>query len=148
MYKHILIATDGSELAGKALDHGLSLTKAAGATATVVIVTEPVQAFEIAQTVRTGGGNPFEQYEAAWGAHAKRILDKAADAAGKVGVPCDGVHVKDQHPAEGIVKTAEEKRCDLIVMASHGRRGVGQILLGSQTTKVLATTRIPVLVVR
>src|SRR5690606_1669112 len=73
MYKHILIATDGSELADKALDHGLSLAKAAGATATVVIVTEPVQAFEIAQTVRTGGGNPFEQYEAAWGAHAKRI---------------------------------------------------------------------------
>jgi nucleotide-binding universal stress UspA family protein len=148
MYKHILIATDGSELATKALEHGLAVAKRDNAKVTVVTVTEPWSAFDAAHQARQGLRDPIGHFEEIAAAAAKRILDPAAERAGAQGVTCDVVHVKDQHPAEGIVAIAKEKGCDLIIMASHGRRGVSKLLLGSQAYEVLAHCSVPALIVR
>jgi nucleotide-binding universal stress UspA family protein len=76
------------------------------------------------------------------------ILDSAAQKAKVAGVTCELVHIPDQHPAEGIIAIAEQKSCDLIVMASHGHRAVKRLLLGSQVNEVLAQSKVPVLIVR
>ena len=148
MYNHILIATDGSELASKALAHGIALAKEHKALVTVVTVTELWSALDMARETRQGNRDPLGQYEAVAVAAAKRILDKAGQIATSQGVPCNLLHVPDQHPAEGIVTTAKERGCDLIVMASHGRRGVDRILLGSRAYEVLTHSKVPVLIVR
>jgi nucleotide-binding universal stress UspA family protein len=148
MYKHILIATDGSELATRALEHGLELAKRDGARVTAVTVTEPWSAMDIAHDVRQGQPNPIARFEELAAAAAGRILDGASERARARGVTCDRVHVKDQHPAEGIIATAKDKGCDLIVMASHGRRGVKRLLLGSQAHEVLTHCSVPALIVR
>lgn len=148
MYKHILIATDGSELATKALEHGLALAKHNNARVMVVTVTEPWSAFDMAQEAREHLSDPIGQFEAIAVATANHILDDAIQRANAHGVTCDRVHVKDQHPAEGIVATAKGKGCDLIVMASHGRRGVSRLLLGSRAYEVLTHCSVPTLIVR
>jgi nucleotide-binding universal stress UspA family protein len=145
MHKHILIATDGSELAGKAVADGLALAKALGARATAVTVTD---------IFPTGPYSPIpfpatiERYEAAAAEGASRILTLVAEAAAQLGVSCRTVHVKDQTPAEGIIATAAAEGCDLVVVASHGRRGVSRLLLGSQAQKVVALSPVSVLVCR
>ncbi|MGE5772070.1 MAG: universal stress protein [Hyphomicrobiales bacterium] len=146
MYKHILIATDGSELAGRALAHGLALAKELNAPVTVVTVTQPWSAPEMA-LFSAGKANldPVRQFEDMAAASAKVILDAAAQNAG---VTCEFVHIPDQHPAEGIIAIAEQKSCDLIVMASHGRRAVKRLLLGSQVNEVLVHSKVPALIVR
>jgi nucleotide-binding universal stress UspA family protein len=148
MYKHILIATDGSELATKALEHGLALAKQVNARVTVVTVTEPWTPLDMAHEARLHRPDPIGHFEELATAAAKRILDGAALCGNAYGVPCDLVHVNDQHPAEGIVATSKEKGCDLIVMASHGRRGMSRLLLGSQAYKVLSHCSVPALIVR
>jgi nucleotide-binding universal stress UspA family protein len=148
MYKHILIATDGSELAGRAVAHGLALAKDVGARVTLVTVTQPWSPFAIAPEDRQGKPGWLFQFEDMVAASAKAVLDAAAQKAKTVGVACELVHLPDQHPAEGIVAIAEEKGCDLIVMASHGRRAVGRLLLGSQVSEVLAHSKVPALIVR
>lgn len=145
MYRHLLIATDGSELADKAVAQGLALTKVLGAKVTGVTVTEPLI------SLVAGDASvvlPVQDYERAAAAQAARILERVTTAAKTTGVPCEVVHVKEQFPAEGIVETAKARGADLIVMASHGRRGLSKLLLGSETTKVLSQTSIPVLVCR
>ena len=148
MYKNILIAIDGSVLASHALVHGLALAKEVKAAVTVVTVSKPWSALEMAQEAQLHKPDPVGQFEAMAAASAKTILDAAAQAASQAGVACEFVHVADQRPAEGIIATAEKKGCDLIVMASHGRRAVGRILLGSQVSEVLAHSKTPTLVVR
>ncbi len=148
MHKHILIATDGSELASKAAAYGIALAKEHKALVTVVTVTEPWSAFNLALEAGLSNPNPVGQYEAEAAAAAKRVLDKVAQIAMSQGVACNLVHVPDRHPAEGIVATAKEKGCDLIVMATHGRRGIDRILLGSQAGEVLTYSTVPVLIVR
>jgi nucleotide-binding universal stress UspA family protein len=148
MYKHILIATDGSELATKALEHGLALAKRDNARVTVVTVTEPWSALDIAHDARLHRPDPIGHFEELATAAANRILDDAAQRGNAHGVACERVHVKDQHPAEGIVATAKDTGCDLIVMASHGRRGVSRLLLGSQAYEVLTHCTVPALIVR
>ena len=148
MYKRILIATDGSELAGRAVAHGLALAKAVNAPVALVTVTQPWSALQLAHEARLGSTNPINQFEDMAVASAKAILDAAAQKAKAAGVACDLVHVADQHPAEGIIATAGKQGCDLIVMASHGRRGVGRLLLGSQASEVLAHSKVPTLIVR
>jgi nucleotide-binding universal stress UspA family protein len=145
MYRHLLIATDGSELAAKAVTHGFALAKALGAKVTGVTVTEPLA------SLITDDANivlPLRDYERAAAANAARILGEVTTAAGKSGVPCDVVHVKEHFPAEGIVEAVKARGADLIVMASHGRRGLSKLLLGSETTRVLSQSSIPVLVCR
>jgi nucleotide-binding universal stress UspA family protein len=148
MYKHILIATDGSALATKALEHGLALAQCFGARATIVTVTEQWSAFDMAQEAREHRTDPIGQFEAIAAAAAKRILDNALERAKALGVACDAIHVKDQYPAEGIIATAKDRDCDLIVMGSRGRRGIARVLLGSQAYEVLTHCKVPALIVR
>jgi nucleotide-binding universal stress UspA family protein len=145
MYKHILIATDGSDLAARAVEQGLNLAKTLSAKATAVTVTEPWTA---AVSGEWAVAFPVEEYEKAAAANADKILSSVSETAGKIGVSCETVHVKDQFAAEGIVDEAKERGCDLIVMGSHGRRGVVKFILGSQASRVLTHTTIPMLIVR
>lgn len=148
MYHHILIATDGSELAGKAVNHGMALAKRLNIPVTAVTVTEPWSVLELGRMARQGNQNPIGQFEDMATAAAASILDKVKQVASSQGVACDVVHVQDQHPAEGIIAAAKEKGCDLIVMASHGRRGFDRVLLGSQANEVLTHSKVPALIVR
>lgn len=145
MYAHILIATDGSELAGRAVEQGLTLAKTLGSKVTVITVTEPWTA---AVSGEWAVAFPVEEYEKAAAANAQRILQQATDAAARIGVSCETVHVKDQFAAEGIVDEAQSRGCDLIVMGSHGRRGVVKFILGSQATRVLTHSATPMLICR
>jgi nucleotide-binding universal stress UspA family protein len=145
MYKNILIATDGSELAEKALRDGISLGKAIGAKITVLTVTIPFHIFttnvQMIEDIRP-------QYNKRMEEQAANILGAAVDAAKAAGIACDTVHVEHEHPYQAIIDTAVSNGCDLIEMASHGRRGVSAILIGSETLKVLTHSKIPVLVHR
>ena len=144
MYKHILIATDGSEFAGRAVTTGLALARALKARVTAVTVTEQWSAMVTGEPALVF---PIEEYEKAAAENAARILSGVSTTAKAAGVECETVHVNG-FPAEGIVETAKAKGCDLIVMASHGRRGLSKLLLGSQTTRVLTLSAVPVLVCR
>ena len=146
MYKHLLISTDGSDVAQKGVDQGLALAASLGAKATIVTVTEPFPAYASA----AGGWIPTEMagYAEAQKEFADRTLGRAAEGAGKLGVAIETLHVPDAQPVETIVETAKSRGCDLIVMASHGRRGLGRLLLGSTTAEVLSHGATPVLVVR
>ncbi len=145
MYKHILIATDGSELAQKAVEQGLTMAKLMSAKATVVTVTEPWSATVSGDMVIAF---PIDDYEKTTAAEAEKILAGVQATAGKIGIACTTQHVKDRYPAEGIIETAASLGCDLIVMASHGRRGISRLLLGSQTNRVVTLSTVPVLVCR
>ena len=145
MYKHILIATDGSELAYKAVVQGLALAKAVGAQVTAVAVTEPWATMAPPEVLN----EPFvQEFERAAAERAKKILDGVTALAKDANVACATLHVRDRFPAEGILEAAARGGCDLIVMASHGRRGVAKFLLGSQTSEVLTHSGVPVLVCR
>lgn len=145
MYKHILIATDGSELSRKAVTDGIQLAKALGARITTVTVAKTqfpvvVEGIEI-------GPSAEERAQSANG-QAARILDEVSAEARRQGVRCEIVSAIDEHPHRTIIDTVEARGCDLIVMASHGRRGIKALLLGSETQKVLTHSKTPVLVHR
>jgi nucleotide-binding universal stress UspA family protein len=144
MYKHLLIATDGSELAQKAVEHGLTLAKVLGAKATVVTVTEPWNVVMVVPDAAV----PLADYEESAAAGAAKVLIGASEAAEKIGTACEILHVKDRYPGVGIIETAKEKGCDLIVMASHGRRGFRRLILGSVANEVVTDSHIPVLIYR
>jgi nucleotide-binding universal stress UspA family protein len=145
MYSNILIATDGSELAGKAVEHGIALAKRIDARATALTVSPPFHVFTTdAQMIE----DTPAQYEVRMQRRAEKILGAVAHAAGEAGVLCEAVHVGHEHPYQAIIDTAVLKGCDLIVMASHGRHGIAAIVLGSETIKVLTHSKIPVLVHR
>lgn len=148
MYKKILIATDGSELATKAVRAGLELAKALNADVTLVTVTERWPVVETAAQAEMGVKDPVGHYEALAQRGAQSTLAAAAEVAGEVGVDCEQVHVRDRYPASGILETAEKEEADLIVMASHGRRGLNKVLLGSVANEVVSGSKIPVLIVR
>lgn len=148
MYKNILIATDGSEFANTAVNHGLELAKSTGASATIVTVTELWSALEMAQKTKVGSVHPIDDYEATAAEAARHVLESAEKIAMDHGVICETLHVKDKHPAEGIIETAKSKGSDLIVIASHGRRGIQKILLGSVANEVLTHSKLPVLVIK
>ncbi len=145
MFTHILIATDGSDLAGKAVATGLELAGHIKCKVTVVTATEPWSAMMLGEPAALAF--PIEEYEQAVAERAGRILAAVKDLAEKQDIPCATVHVKE-FPAEGIIDTAKSKGCDLIVMASHGRRGVARVLLGSQAARVLTLSSVPVLICR
>ncbi len=148
MYKNILIATDGSDLAGKAVAQGLALAKQLNAKVTAIIVTEPWNAMAMAALAERSVRNPVADYDDRAAAVARDVLGLVSEAAKSQQVACTTLHVKDRYPAEGIVETAKEKGCDLIVMASHGHRGLSKLLLGSQAHKVVTLSTLPVLVCR
>ncbi|MCC6888998.1 MAG: universal stress protein [Hyphomicrobiales bacterium] len=148
MYKSILIATDGSELADKAVVHGVGLAKLHQAKVTLVTVTEIWSAFAMAHDYDQHKRDPIGQYEAMAAEGAKRVLDKAAAVAREQGVECRLMHVPDKRPADGIIEAADEIGADLIVMASHGFRGLNRMLLGSQANEVVTRSKVPVLIMR
>jgi nucleotide-binding universal stress UspA family protein len=141
VYKHILIATDGSYLSEQAIEHGIALAKALNARATALTVLEPLDASAF-------DPKTAEQYEKHVAARAVKYLDVAKDTAARSGVDCDLVQVESDQPYKAIIDTAEKRKCDAIVMASHGRRGISAVVLGSETVKVLTHSMIPVIVVR
>jgi nucleotide-binding universal stress UspA family protein len=145
VYKHMLIASDGSELAGKAVAAGFELARQLGAQVTVVTVTEPWTVFVAGDAAF---GFPIDEYQRSTNESATAILAGASKLARKAGITCATVHSKDQFPSEGILETAAKHNCDLIVMASHGRGGLGRLLLGSVATKVLTHSKVPVLICR
>lgn len=137
MHKHILIATDGSELAQRGVATGLALARATGAKVTAVTVSEP-----LTHLVPDVGfiEMPEDNEE------ALQALEIAAEAARRADVRCETVHVKNQYPAEALLREAEVRHCDLIVMASHGRGALGRALLGGETVRVITLSHVPVLV--
>ena len=145
MYTNVLIPTDGSELAGKAVRHGIALAQRIGAKTTVLTVLLPFHVFttDTDMLEDTPG-----QYKTRMHNHAEKPLGAVANATQTAGVACETVQVEHEHPYQAIIDTADAKGCDLIVMASHGRHGISAIVLGSETVKVLTHSRIPVLVHR
>jgi nucleotide-binding universal stress UspA family protein len=146
MYQHILIPTDGSELAHKAVVHGLSLAKAVGAKITALTVEPSFNVYDVPASKVNLMSAAFDEYAKHARAHSASILDRIADNAKAAGVQCETIQVIQDHPYKAIVATAEEKGCDLIVMASHGRSGIAALVLGSVTARVLTQTILPVLV--
>jgi len=146
MYRHILIPTDGSELAHRAVTHGLALAKSVGAKVTALTVEASFDVYGVPASKVHEMSAAFAEHAEHAKAHAAKILSGVADAAKAAGVSCETLQVVEDHPYEAIVATAKDKGCDLIVMASHGRSGIAAIVLGSVTTKVLTHTSIPVLV--
>jgi nucleotide-binding universal stress UspA family protein len=145
MYANVLIPTDGSELAAKAVQHGIALAKRIGAKVTVLTVLPPFHTFSTDPQMIE---DTPAQYKARLQRDAEEILETVARAARTAGVACEIVQVQHEHPYRAIIETADTKGCDLIVMASHGRHGISAIILGSETLKVLTHCRIPVLVHR
>ena len=143
MYRHILIPTDGSELAEHAVTNGLTLAKSVGAKVTVLMVEDRLDAWSLAEQ---GAVGEVAKYTEQVKKQAAKVLDRAAGAAKQAGVSCDTMQVDAVQPYQAIIATAAERGCDLIVMASHGRSGVSAIVLGSVTNKVLTHTKTPVLV--
>ena len=146
MYRHILIPTDGSELAHKAVIHGLSLAKSVGAKVTALTVEPSFNVYGVPASKVYQMSAAFAEHADQANAHAAKTLSGVADAAKAAGVPCEILQTIHDHPYQAIVATAKEKGCDLIVMASHGRGGIAAVVLGSVTTKVLTHTAIPILV--
>jgi nucleotide-binding universal stress UspA family protein len=145
MYTNILIPTDGSELAGKAVRHGIVLAQKIGAKVTALTVLPP---FHVFTTDTQMIEDTPAQYQARMQKHAEKTLGTVTQAAQAAGVACETVHIEHEHPYQAIIDTAASKGCDLIVMASHGRHGISAIVLGSETVKVLTHSKIPVLVHR
>lgn len=145
MYYHILIPTDGSPLSTVAVEHSIDFARDANAKVTVLTVVSPFHVFATDAGELTDTRADYEQRTRT---HAAQILTDAQLKAKACGVPCDVVQLESDVPYDAIIKTAEKWGCDLIAMASHGRRGVAAIVLGSETLKVLTHSKIPVLVYR
>lgn len=144
MFKHILIATDGSEVATRAVSGGLELAKKLAARVVVMTASEPLPATVTAETI---AANFPEEYVKATRLQAAKVLDAVRGEARALGVECETLHVTN-FPAEAIIEAAKANACDLIVMGSHGRRGIARLLLGSQATKVVTLSSVPVLIYR
>ena len=149
MYANILLSTDGSEVATKGVKHGIALAKALNAKATVITVTEPLPVYY--GSGHDSGWIPtqqeFDRFDAACKERAAGVLDEARVLAEQIGISVELLHVPNAHPATAIIEAAKFRGCDLIVMASHGRRGLSKLFLGSQTSEVLMNGSVPVLVV-
>ena len=143
-YKHILIPTDGSEVTSKAVEAAVSLAKALGAQLSAITVKEPFPYGAISEFQPS----PPQEFFDAQERHAESRLRALVNAAQAAGVDCKAYAVEAAQPWEAIIEQAKALDCDLIVMASHGRRALGRLLLGSQTSEVLARCGVPVLVIR
>jgi nucleotide-binding universal stress UspA family protein len=145
MHTHILIPTDGSDLSDEAIQYGTALAKAVNAKVTGVTVITPFHFLSVEPEMVA---DTLESYRERMTTVAAQRLSKLKQAANAAGVSCEVVHLEHEHPYKAIIDVANNKACDLIVMASHGRRGISAIVLGSETLKVLTHSTIPVLVYR
>lgn len=147
MFKHILLPTDGSPVSSKAVKRGIEFAKKIGARVTALHV---VSSFRFMAGEGAMELNPAlrKRFEDEGRARGKEILEAIAKQARAKGVRCATVCVAGDQSFNDIVATARRSKCDLIMMASHGRRGISSLLLGSVTSKVLLHSKVPVLVVR
>ena len=144
MFKKILLPTDGSELSGKAIDGGLVFAKALGASVVGVTVIGPYSYSNLSEY----RPESLDDYEQRMLKVAAERLGRVADAAARAGVAVETKTVKSFSPYEAIIDAAKSTGCDVIFMASHGRKGLSAVLLGSETQKVLTHSTIPVMVYR
>lgn len=148
MYKHILLPTDGSSLSAMAVKQGIKFAKAVGAKITAINVTPEYQMMIDEGFVMPTVMSIRERFERETTTRSRKLLDEITSDAQAAGVACVGVTMVSGVPYEAIIKQAKKSKCDMIMMASHGRKGLSSILLGSETAKVLTHSTIPVLVVR
>ena len=141
MYANILLSTDGSDVVRKGVKDGIALAKGLNAKVTVITVTEPPSPMMWIPTQES-----VDRFDAACKVRAGKVLDEARAMAAQIGISAELLHVPNAPPATAIIETAKSRGCDLIVMASHGRRGLRKLFLGSQTSEVLADGSVPVLV--
>lgn len=147
MYRHILVPTDGSAIAEKAVEGAIGYAREAGAR---VLFFTAVPEYEVpGQTeLMAKHAMPLHEYERRAAERAAAILEKVAGRAGNAGVACGTDHALSDHPAQAIIETARKHGCDAIFMATHGRRGFAALLHGSETREVLVNSDIPTLVYR
>lgn len=145
MFKHILIPTDGSDLSRKAVLYGVQIAKEAGAKVTGLTVAEPYHAPTMDTVLIPVDEGDYEEQSRLVSEKAMEQVKMAAEAAG---VNCETIREVHDQPYRAIIDAAHARGCDLIVMASHGRRGISALLLGSETVKVLTHSTVPVLVYR
>jgi nucleotide-binding universal stress UspA family protein len=150
MFKHILLPTDGSKLSDKAVKQAINVAKGLGAKITAIHVMPDADAYvsDRYKVLPVLAAPVKEKYKKEAAALSQEILDKVVAAATAAGVECGQISVTGGSPYEVIVKQAAKSGCDVIMMASHGRKGLQGILLGSETQKVLTHSKIPVLVCR
>lgn len=147
MYQHILIPTDGSALSESAAAGGIGLAKILGAQVTAVHVVPQLDEAPLDSWAQ-GDNHSRSRLRALFEQHAQQYLATVRQQAERAGVPCTCVSITGNSPFEGILQTAADRGCDLIYMASHGRKGSAALVLGSETVKVLTHGRLPVLVHR
>ena len=147
MFKHVLVPTDGSDLSEATVNRAIGFAKDAGARMTFFYAQPDFPMPIYGEGALIDPTTP-EQFAKGAAQEAARILDSARAKAEAVGIVCDTDTNVNEVPYEAIIDAAERHGCDLIFMASHGRRGLASLLLGSETHKVLTHTRIPVLVYR
>ena len=147
MFKHILIPTDGSRTAAKAIQAGVALAKEMGAKVTGYHAQEPLPTHIYGEGY-VADRKIIAEFERRSREFGERCVDEIGAAARKAGVRFESLIVKARVPYQGIVEAAKEKKCDAIFIASHGRRGLARLVLGSVTNKVLTHSDIPVLVFR
>ena len=144
MFKRILVPTDGSDITAKAVDAGIKLAQSLGAQLYTISVKEPFPYSAISEMQPV----PPQDFFDAQDRIANKRVHAVVEMAHAAGMKCQAHTVEALHPWEAIIDHARHMECDLLVMASHGRRGVSALLLGSETQKVLTHSAIPVLVVR
>lgn len=144
MYQRILVPTDGSEITAKAVSTAVSLAKLSGGSLVTLCVKEPFPYSAISEMQPVPPQEFYDAQERIASGRVKAVLEAAAAA----GVACEGATVEALHPWEAILDMAKQKGCDVVVMASHGRRGVAALLIGSETSRVLTHSPLPVLVVK
>jgi len=147
MFKHILLPTDGSKLSAKAVKRGIDLAKKSRARVTAIHVV-PEFKLMVDEGITMLSAALKKRFEEEGRARAQKMLDDIARHARARGVRCTTLCVASDLPYQQIIAAARKRKCDLILMASHGRRGLSSLLLGSETAKVLLHTKVPVLVVR
>jgi nucleotide-binding universal stress UspA family protein len=147
MYQRILVATDGSPLSKKAVANAISLAQLTGAEliALKVIPRYPQSYFEGGVAL---AASEISRIEKQWAEHGQAIVDAVAKSASSKGVKVKALTAKSDIVSEAVISVAKKHKCDLIVMASHGRRGIKRLLLGSETQQVLTHSHVPVLVLR
>ena len=145
MFKHVLAATDGSKLSEKAAVGAVQLAKLMSAKLTAVTVSTPFHIFATDAVMVTDTEDVYKEHCKRQAEETLRVIKTAAESSG---LSFEGVHAINDHPYAAIIETAQHKGCDAICMASHGRRGITALVLGSETMKVLTHSKIPVLVWR
>ncbi len=147
MFRNILVPTDGTALSRRVIRQAVRFAKEQEARVTGLYVAPPYKPGVIEDAPMLNFVTP-RQYEERARATARGHLKEIETTAAAAGVRCETLHAMSDFPYDEIVRTARRRKCDLIYMASHGRRGISRLLLGSQTSKVLALSKIPVIVSR